>query len=244
MPQALSTLYDSDNPLSIPEGVDAAGYDDGYAASAWTAYGWARFPNALHITLYGKPSSDIFDIETGGGNPSQTPAWVNARNAINKLAIVYCNRSNGHLVEAELRGAGVQIGAVMLWVATDDGTEYVTVWNDGSPVYYPIWAVQYLNEANGSGGHYDLSLVYLAFGPIAGGQDLTDEQAAQLKTVYAILTGTSASGWLTALEWLQHNQAKIQAIIDAGPGGGGGLNATEAQQLSETHDRVVKDLAP
>jgi hypothetical protein len=170
-------LYDSDNPLSIPSDVDAAGYDDGYAASAWNTVGWARFPNAIHITLFAKPESDVFDIETGGGLPSQTPGWSKIKISQSKIGIVYVNRANGHLVEQELRGAGIPQDKVMLWIATDDGTQTVTVWDDGSAVYYPVWAVQYLNEAHGSGGHYDLSLVYLAFG--GGGGTIGDEEMLQ-----------------------------------------------------------------
>jgi len=168
MSTALYELYDSDNPLSIPVGVRAAGYDDGYAAIAWAAYGWARFPDALHITVFGNTDSDIDDVESGGDTPADTPNFASGRRARGKVAIIYVNRSNGHLVEQYLRGAGFTQAEVVLWIGTDDGTEIVTHWIDGTPVYYPVWAVQYLNPSHGSGGHYDRSLVYLAFAPGGG----------------------------------------------------------------------------
>jgi hypothetical protein len=107
-------------------------------------------------------------VESGGDTPADTPNFASGRRARGKIAIIYVNRSNGHLVEQYLRGAGFTQAEVVLWIGTDDGTEIVTHWIDGTPVYYAVWAVQYLNQAAGSGGHYDRSLVYLAFAPGGG----------------------------------------------------------------------------
>ena len=164
----MTLLFDSDNPDSIPDGVWAAGYVDGYAAPAWFARGFPRFPNAKRIAVFGQTNDgDCLDVERGDATPSEAPQWVQWRRAAGVLQPwVYCNRSNRSAVEAALASAGITASQVALWVATLDGTQTVPV----GP--YPVAAVQYANAAM-SGGHYDLSLVNQTFGP--GGGTIGDE---------------------------------------------------------------------
>lgn len=156
-------LYDSDNPDSIPDGVWAAGYCDGYAAPAWNARGWSRFPGAKRIAVFGQTNDgDVLDVERGDATPSEAPQWVRWRRAAGvAMPWVYCNRSNRGLVESALSLAGIPSSQVALWVATLDGTVAVPA----GP--YPVAAVQYLNSLH-SGGHYDLSIVNDLFGPGGG----------------------------------------------------------------------------
>lgn len=253
MTTALYELYDSDEPLAIPLGVHAAGYDDGEGGVNWTRdNGWARFPDALHITIFGLPQSDAFDIETGGGLPGQAGPWAAGKRSQRKIGIVYVNRSNGHAAEDSLRGSGLSVAEVMLWIATDDGTEVVTHWLDGTPVTYPVWAVQYLTESTGSGGHYDRSLVYLAFGggsgTIGGVQDMyfprdpgagtiwaVYEDQAQAQTVKRHLSPAQweayASSGATFHDLDGTGLAAVEALPDAVPASGGG--GTEPPEPAE-----------
>jgi hypothetical protein len=143
-------MYDSTNPSAIP--LDApvvAGYADG--RYQWSSADWARFPNAIHISIVCFPGSsgDILDIETGCAAPSDVSGWLDRYNRpVFKVPTLYVNRSNWNAV----RGA-VGNRQVDYWVATLDGTQVVT----GAA------AVQFCG-AFGSGdpcqaaGDYDISL--------------------------------------------------------------------------------------
>ena len=150
----MSLLYDSDNPDNIPDGVWAAGYVDGYAAAAWSASGWARFPNALRIAVFATTDAgDVLDVEPGNAKPYQAGGWVLRAHARGvPLPWVYCDRNDRPAVEQSLSAAGLKPDQVALWIATLDGTQTVPA----GP--YPVAAVQYAGAAT-SGGHYDLSLV-------------------------------------------------------------------------------------
>jgi hypothetical protein len=155
-------MYDSDNPDSIPDGVAAAGYVNGYAGPAWLNRGFARFPNARRITVFPTDEGDTCDVEWLDLTPEQAAPWVKGRLAAGVLRPwVYVNRSNRPAVEAALAAAGVLSDQVALWVATLDGTQTVPA----GP--YPVAAVQYSNSV-ASGGHYDLSIVNQTFGPGGG----------------------------------------------------------------------------
>jgi hypothetical protein len=179
-------LYDSDNPDFIPDGVAAAGYCDGYAAAAWSARGWSRFPNAIRIAVFATTDDGhALDVEMGNATPNQTPNWVQRRRAAGILRPwVYCNRSNRPAVEGALAAAGILSDQVALWVATLDGTQIVSA----GP--YPVAAVQYANAAM-SGGHYDLSIVNEVFGPGAGtlGGDVTPDEHLWLQIVKTSVIG-------------------------------------------------------
>lgn len=169
-------LYDSDNPDAIPDGVWAAGYVDGYAAPAWAARGWARFPGARRIAVFpGGNVGDTFDVEWLDLTAEQAPAEVIAAHA-RGIAVpwVYVSRATRAAVEQALVMAGIGSNQVALWIATLDGTVNVR----SGP--YPVAAVQYLNSAH-SGGHYDRSIVNPLFGAAGGGlEDDLSARAEQL----------------------------------------------------------------
>jgi hypothetical protein len=182
----MSIMYDSDNPDSIPNGVAAAGYVNGYAGPAWLARGFPRFPNARRITVFPTDEGDTCDVEWLDLTPEQAPPWVKGRLAAGVLQPwVYCNRSNRPAVEAALAAAGLTGAQVALWVATLDGTQTVPA----GP--YPVAAVQYAN-ANASGGHYDLSLVNQTFGP--GGGTIGGILSASLKYTLVRLSNSAFAG--------------------------------------------------
>jgi hypothetical protein len=243
-------LYDSDNPDSIPDGVAAAGYCDGYAAYPpydWLGKGFARFPNALRIAVFASTNDGhALDVENGDATPDQAPAWVKAAHARGvSRPWVYVNRSNRSAVERALIAAGILTDQVALWVATLDGTQTVAA----GP--YPVAAVQYANSLI-SGGHYDLSIVNEVFGPGGGsiiGGDMTPEESAKLDSV-----NTNVKDIFFALGLPQPNpadpaQAKsavLTEILTAIKGltlSGAALTPAQATQLDEIHTKVVKDLA-
>lgn len=245
----MSTLYDSDNPDSIPDGVNAAGYVNGYAAAAWAARGWSRFATARRITVFPTDEGDTCDVEWLDLTPEQAAPWAKGRLAAGVLQPwVYCSRSSRPAVEASLAAVGITGDQVALWVATLDGTQTVPA----GP--YPVAAVQYANSAI-SGGHYDLSIVNEAFGPGAGslGEDMNDAQEAVMNQVYLMQrTGVFVAGDVNATRaaiaalpagggdsWEQTINKETLGRIEAevlklqAAGTGGALTAAQAQQLTD-----------
>jgi hypothetical protein len=177
------TLYDSDDPDSIPDGVAAAGYCDGYAAKAWNERGWSRFPNAKRIAVFSTTNDgDVGDVETGDMLPWELPDWVLMRRAAGVEPWGYVNLSNWNptKTEFELRG----IPEPPWWVADYDGVPEV-----------PAGAVakQYADPAIIPGNpHYDLSIVS---GTIGEEMEFVIDPTG---SVYAIGTGVRHIG---PLEW-------------------------------------------
>lgn len=145
------TMYDSVNPSAIPTtAAMVAGYVDG--RFAWSAAGWARFPNAVKVRIAVFPSTNdghVLDCETGDATPAQCPAWVRMRRAAGVDPTVYCAQSQWATVQAAFTAAGVP--QPHYWVASYPGTGAGTV---------PVGAVahQYADSAT-SGGDWDLSAV-------------------------------------------------------------------------------------
>ena len=165
--------YDSINPLDIPTVAPiVAGYVDGifglahlaYGEPGWDAAGWARFPNAVHVGIAVSALTNdgqVLDVETFDATPAQAPHWALMRIGSGLLAAtIYVNRANGKAVEDALLAAGFHPSdsKVLLFISTLDGTRVVTHWNDGTPVRFPVVAVQYA-DAKLSGGNFDLSVV-------------------------------------------------------------------------------------
>jgi hypothetical protein len=233
----MTLLYDSDQPASIPDGVWAAGYVDGYAAGPryWGAPGaWDRFPGAKRIAVFASTNDgDVLDVESGDATPDQVPGWVSRRrNAGVLVPWVYCNRSNRRAVELQLNSAGILSDQVALWIATLDGTQTVPV----GP--YIIAAVQYANSAS-SGGHYDISIVNDQFGPGHGtiGEDMTPDQAQILGDMSArvlvlfhtIMGEPDASGNTVHPTPWEKLQADVAALK---PGTGGGTEPVEPKTIT------------
>jgi hypothetical protein len=214
-------MYDSDQPQAIPNGAYAAGYVDGYAASAWASpVGFPRFPEARRIAVFFGTTvtdGDSFDIENGDMTPAEAPAAVHNAHARGvQVPWCYCNRANRPAVENALIMAGVMSDQVALWIATLDGTQTVP------PGPYPIAAVQYANSAM-SGGHYDLSLVNAVFGP-GGGTIGGDE----LKT-YIVNTPTEGQ-WLLCLPSGYYVHLTTGAVVGQLQGDGATILAVDEQQ--------------
>jgi hypothetical protein len=197
-------MFDSDQPDKIPSGVFAAGYVDGYAASAWASpVGFPRFPGARRIAVFFSTTvtdGDSFDVENGDMTPAEAPAAVHNAHA-RGIAVpwVYCNRANRPAVENALVMAGVMSDQVALWIATLDGTQTVPA----GP--YPIAAVQYANSAM-SGGHYDISIVNEVFGP--GGGSIQADAAPRRQTIVAMQDGdivVARRGTDSALWYLRYD---------------------------------------
>lgn len=166
-------LRDSVNPNGIPAGTtDVGGYVDGLyglGTNYWNAAAWARWAatgarlrRIAAVTI--NTRSNTADVESQDLTPAQAPIWWHTMTALGETDLwVYVNRSNGKAVEAALRGAGIGPSQVKLWVATLNGATVVNTWIDGSPITYPVAAVQYIDR-----GPYDESAVYETFGEAGG----------------------------------------------------------------------------
>jgi hypothetical protein len=144
-------MYDSTNPFDIPVTAEmVGGYVDG--SYAWSAAGWARFPNAVHvpISIYSSRNNGIvLDVEPGcTWPPANSVAWVQRRRASGVDPTIYCNQQNSlHLVQAAFQAAGV--AEPHYWTAAYPGI--------GKALYAGTVAHQYANPLT-SGGHFDLSV--------------------------------------------------------------------------------------
>lgn len=145
-------MYDSTAPTDIPVTAPmVAGYVDGLYA--WSAAGWARFPNSVKVRIAVSPFTNdghVLDVETGDATPAQAPGWARMRIAAGiSRPTLYVNRSNWAAVASACAGLPVDF-----WIATLDGSQTVV---PPTGVIQPI-AVQYANSTL-AGGHFDLSTV-------------------------------------------------------------------------------------
>lgn len=134
----------------------------GYANGryAWSTGDWSRFPHAAHVTIDvngTNPSADVLDIENGDASVGQAPAWTKQHNKIHptveRIAVLYCNRSTLTPLFNAMAANGLHIGHdFKLGIATLDGTTEIA---DMTGVAF----VQDKGEAQ-TGGHYDESIVY------------------------------------------------------------------------------------
>lgn len=227
-------MQDSTNPAAIPDSAEAvATYVDGLYGPAWTAaLAAGRFrstPKRRIACVSVATLSDTADFERYDLSPADGPVWWHLQRAAGVTNLwAYANRDNRVAVEDSMHSAGIPVDELSMWIATLDGTQYVSAYR------YPVAAVQYTDT-----GAVDLSVVFELFGASGGVilPDMTAEQAAQLQTIYAILTGSSASGWLTALEWFNQHKAQLEALLAAG---GAGLSAQQAQQLGDAAEAVAR----
>ncbi|HKS45686.1 MAG TPA: hypothetical protein VJT49_11350 [Amycolatopsis sp.] len=169
-------MYDSVDPGAIP--ADArlvAGYVNG--RWKWPVTGWARFPDAVKVTIATQASVDdgvVLDVEPGAASPAEALGWVRRRRAAGVDPTVYCNLTSWPVVRAAFTSAGV--AQPHYWVARYDNVPAI-----------PAGAVakQYSDPAT-SGGHFDLSAVAGYWPgvdppPVApGGDRVNDEEAIML----------------------------------------------------------------
>jgi CHAP domain len=143
-------MYDSTNPADIPADAQmVAGYVDGIYA--WSAEGWARFPNAVKVRIAVFSSTNdghVLDVEPGCSTPASAPGWVLMRRAAGVDPSVYCNTSTWPTVKAAFQSAGVP--EPHWWIAAYPG--------NGANLYAGSVAHQYANPLT-SGGHFDLTVV-------------------------------------------------------------------------------------
>lgn len=154
-------MYDSTNPDDIPVTAPmVAGYVSP-STFAWSAAGWARFPNSVKVAI--TPSAahfgvgvHVLDVETGDATPGQVPGWVtNSRNA-GQEPTAYTSAANWSAIISSCVSAGVEVP--QFWIAQWDGNQTLpSIVVDG--VACTAVAKQYADPAHGSGGHYDLSSV-------------------------------------------------------------------------------------
>lgn len=143
-------MYDSVTANDIP--VDAL-MVGGYlppSSFAWSPADWARFPNAVHVRIAVRASTDdgdVLDVERGDATPLEAPGWVVRRRAAGVDPSVYCSASEWPAVRQAFHNANVP--EPHYWIAHYDGIAAI-----------PAGAVakQYRNPPS-SGGHFDLSIV-------------------------------------------------------------------------------------
>jgi hypothetical protein len=144
----MTLMYDSTNPLDIPVDAPAvAGYMDGLYQ--WSDSAWSRFRTQLRldITVLGN-AADVLDVETGDATPDQAVEWVRSMRAHDyPYPGVYCNSNLWPTVKATFDAH--RVDQPWYWIADYDGRPDIP---DGAV------AKQYQN-APGSGGHFDLSVI-------------------------------------------------------------------------------------
>jgi hypothetical protein len=151
-------MRDSTAPADIPvAGTDlVAGYLNG--SYAWSAAGWARFPDAGHVTIDvngTRPDADVLDVEPGDATVAGGVRWLPKALAVSRdyPPVIYCNRSNRTAFVTAARAAGFNINThYKFWVATLDGTRTLS---DMTGVAAIQWA-----GAGQTGHHYDQSDVF------------------------------------------------------------------------------------
>jgi hypothetical protein len=166
------TMYDAVNASAIPANAEiVAGYVEG--RYAWSAADWARFPNAVKVTIaIWNADADVLDIETGDATPAMGPAWVARQRARGAFPTVYCNTSTWPAVQSALSAAGFVNGTHYDWWAA----RYT-----GQPHLEPgSAATQYADP-----GPYDLSLCQ-DYWPRTGVPDLTNDEHNALMQLAAI----------------------------------------------------------
>lgn len=209
-------MYDSVDASSIPADAEVvAGYGDG-SISQWSSDDWARFPNAIALSIVVNPadSGDVLDVERGDASPGDCPGWI-ARydRPVFKVPTIYCNRSNRAAIEAACQGLTYD-----LWVATLDGTTD----EPGAA------AVQYQNTPG-----YDVSLCssWWPRMPAGSAQD----------TVTGVSVGGAVydpTGQGQAQHWLDWNTLQpVGSLIGAGTG----VTWSEAKQVDGIwYDRIER----
>jgi hypothetical protein len=148
----MRVMFDSITAADIPASAEIVG---GYVEGKWkwTAEDWARFPDAVKVTIaVWAADADVLDVELGDATPDMAPDWIRRQQA-RGLAVptVYCNLSTWPAVRQACAGLTFDP-----WIAEYGipGTP-----SYGRPHLLPdMAATQYADPAAGSGGHYDLSL--------------------------------------------------------------------------------------
>jgi peptidoglycan hydrolase-like protein with peptidoglycan-binding domain len=146
-------MYDSTTAADIPRTAEmVGGYDDGLYD--WTPADWNLFPDAVHISFTVFPQDnmgDVLDVEIGDAKPEDAPGWVQRRKAAGLARpAIYCNAATWGAVITQMEQAGIH-----------GFTDYIIASWNGLPHQFPgSIGTQYASPETGSGGHYDLSVIY------------------------------------------------------------------------------------
>jgi hypothetical protein len=128
----MRTMYDAVTASNIPRTAGmVAGYIDKIKLEPWSAADWARFPDAVTVTIVKKASTnagDVLDVEPGDATPAEAPGWVRMRRAAGADPTVYMNASTWPMVRQEF--VRQNVAPPHYWVA-----KY-----DGSPTWAAGWA--------------------------------------------------------------------------------------------------------
>ncbi|MEU0795366.1 hypothetical protein ABZ342_35335 [Amycolatopsis sp. NPDC005961] len=119
----MRTMYDAVTAANIPAGAQmVAGYIDKIQLEPWSAADWARFPNAVKVTIVKKASTNdghVLDVEPGDAGPGEAPGWVRMRRAAGADPTIYCNLSTWPTVRSAFSSAGV--AEPHYWIAHYNG---------------------------------------------------------------------------------------------------------------------------
>lgn len=119
----MRTMYDAVTAANIPAGARmVAGYIDRIKLQPWTAADWARFPQAVKVTIVKKAATNaghVLDVEPGDADPGEAPGWVRMRRAAGADPTIYCNRATWPSVRSAFSSAGV--AEPHYWIAHFDG---------------------------------------------------------------------------------------------------------------------------
>ena len=119
----MRTMYDAVTAANIPAGGQlVAGYIDKIKLEPWSPADWARFPNAVKVTIVKKASTNdghVLDVEPGDATPAEAPGWVRMRRAAGADPTIYVNSSTWPTVQSAFSSAGVD--QPHYWIAHFDG---------------------------------------------------------------------------------------------------------------------------
>ena len=149
------SITPTDIPVNDPRTGQPWGLIGGYIDGiyAWSASGWARFPNSVHVRVAVNPATNdghVIDRETGDATASQAVDWVLMRRAAGTDPTVYCGLSDWPNVISTFASRGV--AQPHYWVAAYPGAGEVQQTSSG------ITSVAH-QFSDTPGGHWDESVV-------------------------------------------------------------------------------------
>lgn len=159
-------MYDDVSADGIPaDATMVAGYVDGRWPSAAAMF--ARFPNAVHVTItVWDGDALVLDVETGDATPQMAPGWVARQRAAGKSTVVYCSQGTWPSVQGAFDAAGV---------SEPDG--YWIARYDNDPSIPPDWAAaRCVAKQHQSTDNYDVSTVLDTWPGLSGVTNPTEEE--------------------------------------------------------------------
>lgn len=175
----MRTMYDAVTAANIPrEARMVAGYIDKIRLEPWSAADWARFPNAVKVTIVKKASTNaghVLDVEPGDARPDEAPGWVRMRRAAGADPTVYMNLSTWPTVRAEFDRQGV--AQPHYWVAKYDGNP---AWGAGWAALGCV-AKQYKGDVAPG---IDISSVADYWPGVDGEEDMTPQEFLDTKVTW------------------------------------------------------------